>query len=94
MGDLSESHSLQRSVAAELEDLSTEIADVQPLIDKLLLGTPDAIEIRAISGTIHAFYNGVERTFLLISKHCGEPSPDSHAWHRDLLTRMTEATPN
>ena len=89
---LSELHSLERAVAAELEDLSAEIADVQPLIDKLLSEAPDSIEIRAIACTLHAFYNGVERTFVLISKHFGEKTPSSHVWHRELLIQMSQAT--
>lgn len=94
--NLSELRNLDRAVKAELEDLGSEIAAVQPLVDKLSATDPDSIEIRAIAGTLHAFYNGVERVLVLISKHFGEDSRESHSWHRDLLTRMaaqTEARP-
>jgi hypothetical protein len=60
---LSELRNLDRAVKAEFEDLGSEIADVQPLVNKLSASDPDSIEIRAIAGTLHAFYNGVERVF-------------------------------
>ncbi len=89
---LNEWRRLDRAVAAEIEDLASEIAEVQPLLDKLLSSDPDSIEIRAIAGTLHAFYNGVERILVLISKHLGEDLRESHAWHCELLAGMAHPT--
>ena len=88
-GTLSSLRSLRRAVSAELSDLSAELGSVRPLLDKLLNSTPDAIEIRAVATTLHAFYNGVERTFVLIAKRFQEPVGQSYAWHRDLLVQMS-----
>ena len=65
---------------------------IRPLIQKLRNSEPDTIEIRAIAATLHAFYNGVEHTFLLISKYFQEEIGRSHTWHRNLLVHMSEPT--
>ena len=91
---MSELPELERAISAELEDQRAELASVRTLIDRLFGPEPDAIEIRAIAATLHAYYNGVERVFVLVAKHFKEPLSDSPAWHRDLLRTMADATQN
>lgn len=80
---------LQRSVTVELSNLRSELECVQPLLDKLRLQEPDAIEIRAAAATLHAFYGGVERILVLVAKSYGEPAGAASNWHRDLLAHMS-----
>ena len=91
-GILSASRDLELSVAAEIDDLTSEINSVQPLLDKVFVSEPDAIELRALAATLHAFYNGVERIFVLIAKCYNELPTASHTWHRDLLATMATPT--
>ena len=79
---------LGHRLRGELEDLQTEIQAVAPLFDKVQTVGPDPIEIRAIAATLHAFYNGAERIFLLIAKTVDQQVPDSSHWHRELLEQM------
>lgn len=91
-GSLKRSHSLHKAIKAELDDLRAEMEAVAPLLSKLKLQEPDAIELRAAAATLHAFYNGLERVFLLVVKHLNERTPETPTWHRDLLSQMTIAT--
>ena len=78
------------NIQTELDDLQTEIEAVAPLLDKVRLVEPDAIEIRAIATTLHAFYNGIERVFLIIAKELDGKVPQSVHWHRELLDQMSQ----
>jgi hypothetical protein len=89
---LKRSHSFHIAIKAELDDLRAEIEAVAPLLSKLSVQEPDAIELRAAAATLHAFYNGLERVFLLIVKHLNERTPETRTWHRDLLSQMTIET--
>jgi hypothetical protein len=52
------------------------------------------IEATAMASVLHSFYNGIENLFLSIAKEIDHDVPASERWHRDLLTRMIEATSN
>ena len=54
--------------------------------------SPDLVEVIAVASVLHSFYNGLENIFLTIAKRIDHNVPDSAQWHRDLLTRMAEAT--
>lgn len=88
---MNELHELGLRLRTELQDLSSEIQAVSPLFDKVQSIEPDAIEIRAIASTLHAFYNGAERIFLLIAKTVGQKVPASPRLHRELLEQMHHA---
>ena len=81
-------HDLEEKMKSELLDLQAEITEVKSLLDKLNAIEPDAVEIRALAATLHAFYSGVERIFLLVAKGIDEKVPQSTHWHRDLLEQM------
>lgn len=66
---------LHTSVRADLEDLKAEIQAVGPLLKKVANQDPDSIELRAAAATLHAFFNGIERVFLLIARHVDETTP-------------------
>lgn len=89
---MSELPELRDAVDGELKELVAELDSVQPLLAKVFAAEPDAIELRAIAATLHAYYNGVERVFVLIAKHFSELPAESHTWHRDLLKQMSTST--
>ena len=86
------SHETSEKLKTELEDLQSEISAVGPLLDKLEVSQPDGVEIRAVATTLHAFYNGVERIFLIIAKGIDDQVPQSVHWHRELLDQMKDST--
>jgi len=49
---------------------------------------PDAIEIAALAGLLHSFYNGVENILKRIAVHSGAIPPSSTSWHSELLESM------
>ncbi|MEE8390089.1 MAG: hypothetical protein V3S14_04735, partial [Anaerolineae bacterium] len=54
--------------------------------------SPGLVEVTAVASVLHSFYNGLESIFLSIAKRIDQDVPDGAQWHRDLLTRMTDAT--
>lgn len=74
-----------------------EISQIDELIDKsqVLLSLvknkePDFIEITAIGGILHSFYNGLENIFVLLGKNLGFDFKSSPQWHRNLIDFMFE----
>ncbi|MGE0086307.1 MAG: hypothetical protein AB7S75_18010 [Desulfococcaceae bacterium] len=55
---------------------------------------PDLVELTALASVLHSFYNGLENIFLHIAKGIDKDVPADSAWHRKLLIRMAEETPN
>lgn len=89
---LSEWRELINRVNDELEQLNSELSGVNPLFDTLANRDPDEIEMRAAALTVHAFYNGLEKVFVLVAKHFDQQVPSGFRWHRQLLDRMGEST--
>ena len=89
---MSKLHDFVEKVKAELADLQAEILEIRPLLHKLETSEPDPVEIRAVATTLHAFYSGVERIFLLIAKDIDNQIPQSIHWHRDLLAQMKNSS--
>lgn len=72
-----------------------EISQIDELISKseVLLSLcknkePDFIEITAIGGILHSFYNGIENIFVLIGKSLNFNFTTSPQWHRNLVDFM------
>ncbi|MFQ6100567.1 MAG: hypothetical protein ACE5OS_04955 [Anaerolineae bacterium] len=62
------------------------------LLEQIQRKAPDLVEVTAVASVLHSFYNGLENIFLSIAKGIDRDVPVGTQWHRDLLTRMTEAT--
>lgn len=72
-----------------------EISQIDELIDKsqVLISLcknkePDFVEITAIGGILHSFYNGIENIFVLIGKSLDFDFKSSSQWHRNLVDCM------
>jgi len=79
--------------------IQDEIQNIDDLFDKYTVlielvrqKEPDSIESLALAALVHSFYNGVENIFLLISKRIDSYTPNTFAWHTELLIRMGEET--
>ncbi|MBQ8678228.1 MAG: hypothetical protein IJ530_00525 [Treponema sp.] len=77
--------------------INYEISQIDELIDKsqVLLSLvknkePDFVEITAIGGILHSFYNGIENIFVLIGKTLDFDFKSSPQWHRNLIDCMFE----
>ena len=72
-----------------------EISQIDELLDKsqVLMSLcknkePDFVEITAIGGILHSFYNGLENIFMLIGKSLQFDFKSSSQWHRNLVDLM------
>ncbi len=75
--------------------INYEISQIDELLEKsqVLLALvknkePDFIEITAIGGILHSFYNGIENIFVLIGKNLNFNFNSSPQWHRNLVDFM------
>jgi hypothetical protein len=73
----------------QIEYLFESYAD---LLEQAQGEAPDLVEVTAVAAVLHSFYNGLENIFLSIAKGIDRDVPAGVQWHRDLLTRMMEAT--
>jgi len=74
----------------QIDHLFESYAD---LLEQAQGKAPALVEVTAVGSVLHSFYNGLENIFLSIAKRIDRDVPAGAQWHRDLLTRMTEATP-
>jgi len=79
---------LQDEIGLELSQLRSLLDTFSPLLLKVAITPPDAIEIAALAGMLHSFYNGVENILKRIAVHSGETLPASTSWHSELLESM------
>lgn len=79
------------ALRALVEDELTALRRVVEEAEEILAGRPEPptrVELRAMAGILHEFYNGVERIFERIAVGMGEGLPQGSNWHTDLLAQM------
>lgn len=81
---------LQDEIGLELDQLRTLLDTFGPLLLKVTVEPPDAIETAALAGLLHSFYNGVENILKRVAFHSGEPLPRGDSWHAELLEAMAK----
>lgn len=90
--------SLERSLSLiriEIESVDRLIfSSYADLLELSQTREPNLVELTALGGVIHSFYNGVENIFLCIAKEFLEEDQDLTGadWHRRLLDIMTRQT--
>jgi len=84
---------LQDEIGLELSQLRSLLDTFSPLLLKVAAAPPDAIEIAALAGLLHSFYNGVENILKRIGVHSGDVLPASISWHSELLESMAAPGP-
>ena len=75
--------------------INYELSQIDELLDKAQVlvslcnnRDPDFVEITAIGGILHSFYNGLENIFVLIGKTLQFDFKASPQWHRNLVDCM------
>jgi len=79
---------LHDEIGLELSQLRSLLDTFSPLLLKVAITPPDAIEIAALAGLLHSFYNGVENILKRIAVHSGANPPSSTSRHSELLESM------
>lgn len=82
---------LKALVEDELIALGRVAQNMKDLLDPMTQ-SPTWVELYAIAGMLHEFYNGIERIFERIAVGMGEGLPAGTAWHTDLLNRVATET--
>ncbi|MDA3885581.1 MAG: hypothetical protein PF638_08315 [Candidatus Delongbacteria bacterium] len=71
------------------EKLNCEIENINKTLSNLSLTIErkeyTVIELTAMGGFLHNFYNGIENIFKQIIIEKNIPLPTSHTWHKDIL---------
>jgi len=80
------------AVSLELAQLERLLTGFAPLRRKVLSTPPDLIEIVALAGYLHSFYNGIENIFKRIAKDFAQTRLRGDLWHRELLTSVAQPT--
>lgn len=87
------SNKLKKQVAVEIEQLNILLERHRPLVEKVGIVEPDAIELSALAAMLHAFYTGVENIFKRITVELNEGMTKNEFWHRQLLDNMVQPGP-
>jgi len=81
---------LRKQVTVERQQLHRLLETYRPLFEKCAVSPPNDIEIYALAGLLHSFYNGIENIFKRIAEELDGQSPRSQFWHRELLDSMSQ----
>ena len=78
------------------EDIEFELGEIdsmfqlyhEELID--MERSPNLVELTALASVLHSFYNGIEKTLLIIAKNIDKKIPSDFNWHKSLLEQMAK----
>jgi len=87
------SRDLATKIRVGLEELAIVRQQFEPLISMPSDANIGVIETSAASAMLHSFYTEIEKILKLIAREWDQHLPASDSWHKDLLFRMSEATP-
>src|SRR5437763_14273966 len=90
----SEWDKFRKQQAAEREQLQRLLSGIHDLLIKCRDTAPTEIELSALAATLHSFYTGVESVFKRVTAELDGLPIEGEAWHRELVLRMKDATPN
>ena len=85
---------LKEEIELELAQLQRLMNDFAELRKKVKNTDPDTIELVALAGFLHTFYNGVENIFKRIVVQRDKEASHGAFWHSQLLERMAQASAN
>ena len=76
------------------EDIEFELGEIDLLFQLYkeelfdLKRTPNLVELTALASVLHSFYNGIEKTLLVIARNIDKDIPSDLNWHKSLLEQM------
>jgi len=83
-----------KKIQFEISEIDEEISAYNPLLKKCKIKEPDFIEMTALASSLHSFYNGIEKIFIIIAKNVDNRIPSGQKWHNELLNEMKIDTKN
>ena len=75
-------------IERELQQIENLLGAYHELLGRASTSELDLVELTALAGVLHSFYNGVESVFQTIAKRVDEQMPSGADWHRELLHQM------
>lgn len=81
-------------IERELRQIEDLFRAYRTLLSKASINEPNLVELTALAGVLHSFYNGVENVFQTIAKRVDEQMPTGANWHWELLHLMARKTDN
>ena len=79
-----------KQVAFERQHLHRLLRTSDTLVRKCATTPPEDVEVWALGGMLHSFYNGIENIFKRIADGLDGQLPSSEFWHRSLLDVMSK----
>jgi hypothetical protein len=86
------SDKLRKQIDVERQQLNRLVDEHRPLLDSCASRQPNPIELSALATFLHSFYSGIENSLKRIAFEIDGGVPSGDAWHRQLLSSMTNAT--
>lgn len=83
-----------KKIQFEIAEINEEISAYHPLFKQCKIKEPDFIEMAALASSLHSFYNGIEKIFIIIAKSIDNQFPSGQKWHHELLNEMKTDTNN
>ena len=81
-------------IERELRQIEDLFHAYRTLLSKASINEPNLVELTALAGVLHSFYNGVEIVFQTIAKRVDGQMPTGSNWHWELLHLMARKTDN
>ena len=81
-------------IERELQQIEDLFRAYRTLLSKASINEPNLVELTALAGVLHSFYNGVENVFQTIAKRVDGQMPTGSNWHWELLHLMARKTDN
>ena len=75
-------------IERELQQIENLFIAYHELLGKASTSELNLVELTALAGVLHSFYNGVENVFQTVAKRVDKQMPSGADWHRELLHQM------
>jgi hypothetical protein len=78
------------------EDIEFELGEIEILFELYqqeladMEESPNLVELTVLASVLHSFYNGIEKTLLIIAKSIDKSIPSDFNWHKSLLEQMAK----
>jgi hypothetical protein len=87
------------SLNKNVKNIEFQIGEIDILIKQYkelveITGEPNLIEITALAGVLHSFYNGIESILIFIYKNQGKELPTGDNWHKQLIEELFDLKEN
>jgi len=76
---------LDKIILFEINQIDNQLDRFKALFEETQHKEPNHIEISAIAGTLHSFYNGIEKIFDMVAQNLDKFIPDGGKTHQELL---------